>query len=373
MTAIAEIHMYKSILKYKPIFSSLALPYYITTKVHSYSQPQDTAHANVQARLFNSNPVKTAVDEVIENIRSMLGIGGAQPARRKRLRAADFASANTDRTIEPPRSDEMRQTEDDGLEGSPAPGYDDAEDWSSVWEGLSDDKAESASDSDNDIYAAYASRLAQSDDETTSQDSMAAPAGHVSITSYRVLNGHPPSPSPSRSASPEISSSKTNITKTSSSTPKSTTFLPSLMMGGYWSGSESGEDDDASQLETRKNRRGQQARRALWEKKFGRNANHLKKQAQDRNQGWDPRKGASDGNGLRGKRGRGRDGSSMRSNDRQGSERVVRSGANSDPIKMRERKSKPVEGPLHPSWVAAKKAKEAKVAVAFQGKKVVFD
>ena len=31
------------------------------------------------------------------------------------------------------------------------------------------------------------------------------------------------------------------------------------------------------------------------------------------------------------------------------------------------------EGPLHPSWEAARKAKEAKTNVTFQGKKVKFD
>jgi len=30
-------------------------------------------------------------------------------------------------------------------------------------------------------------------------------------------------------------------------------------------------------------------------------------------------------------------------------------------------------GPLHPSWEAAKKAKEAKQMASFQGKKVVFE
>ena len=37
------------------------------------------------------------------------------------------------------------------------------------------------------------------------------------------------------------------------------------------------------------------------------------------------------------------------------------------------RKPKPAaNAPLHPSWEAAKKAKEQKKAIQFQGKKVVF-
>ena len=304
----------------------------------------------------------------------MLGIKGVQPARRKRLRAADFVVTNGERTAGVQKLSETRQLKDGGVEGNRASGNDNVQNWSSVWEGLSNDGTNSAGDSEDDIYTVYAPRLAQSDEETASDDVVAISAEYVSKPSYEFLDDRSPSPSPSRSPTPEISSSsRTKITKTSSLTPKSTTFLPSLMMGGYWSGSESAEDDNVSQWETRKNRRGQQARRALWEKKFGRNASHLKKQANDRNQGWDPRKGASDGKDIRGKRGRGRGGSSMRSNDRRETEKIVRSGANSDPIKTRERKSKLVEGPLHPSWVAAKKAKEAKATVAFQGNKVVFD
>lgn len=50
------------------------------------------------------------------------------------------------------------------------------------------------------------------------------------------------------------------------------------------------------------------------------------------------------------------------------------SGANSDPVRPRtEKKPKATDGPLHPSWEAAKKAKEQKKSVVFEGKKTVFD
>ena len=48
-------------------------------------------------------------------------------------------------------------------------------------------------------------------------------------------------------------------------------------------------------------------------------------------------------------------------------------GANSDPVKLRKSKSKEISGSLHPSWEAAKKAKEQKTTAPFQGKKVVFE
>ncbi|KAG6896923.1 hypothetical protein C0992_005259 [Termitomyces sp. T32_za158] len=62
------------------------------------------------------------------------------------------------------------------------------------------------------------------------------------------------------------------------------TFLPSLSVGFT-----RGESDDSdlsesevkvADIDIKKNRRGQRARRAIWEKKFGKNANHKKKEAQ---------------------------------------------------------------------------------------------
>ena len=85
----------------------------------------------------------------------------------------------------------------------------------------------------------------------------------------------------------------------------STTFLPSLSMGGYFPGSES-EPEELEPMPGRKNRMGQTARRALWEKKYGAAANHVKKakkaEKANRDSGWDLRRGAT-GSGE--KRGRG--------------------------------------------------------------------
>ncbi|KAK0464608.1 BUD22-domain-containing protein [Desarmillaria tabescens] len=60
------------------------------------------------------------------------------------------------------------------------------------------------------------------------------------------------------------------------------TFLPSLSVG-FIKGNEdsdwSDSDAKAGDIEQKKNRRGQRARRAIWEKKYGKNANHKKKEA----------------------------------------------------------------------------------------------
>ncbi|TPR04721.1 Alcohol dehydrogenase GroES-like domain family protein [Aspergillus niger] len=146
------------------------------------------------------------------------------------------------------------------------------------------------------------------------------------------------------------SEAKAKGSKASSTPATSTTFLPSLTMGGYWSGSEDEAEDGeaANEPPRRKNRMGQQARRALWEKKYGSGANHVKQEknkrkAGGRDNGWDARRGATDGG------------------DRWG-----RGGG--PPAKKPEDNK-----PLHPSWEAARKAKEQKATAAFQGKKVTFD
>jgi hypothetical protein len=160
------------------------------------------------------------------------------------------------------------------------------------------------------------------------------------------------------------------------------------MMGGYYSGSDS--DDSGGGLHDsskdplhpmqRKNRRGQRARQEIAEKKYGKNANHLKKaaakEARNRDAGWDAKRGATEG------RGRGRD-----FGNRMGGRNSGRkpTGPNGDAVVGRRdfgagrgrvaTKAKENEGPLHPSWEAAKRRKEQSLGTtqAFSGKKVTFD
>jgi hypothetical protein len=127
-------------------------------------------------------------------------------------------------------------------------------------------------------------------------------------------------------------------------------------------------DEKKENKPERKNRRGQQARRQLWEKKYGAQANHIRKQeqAQSRDRGWDPRRGATEAqNGRR---------MHPRAPNRP-PPRVAREypdSRRSGGQQKTQRKSQD-DKPLHPSWEAAKKAKEQVSKVAFQGKKVVFD
>lgn len=140
-------------------------------------------------------------------------------------------------------------------------------------------------------------------------------------------------------------------------------------MGGYISGSESASDiDDAKP----KKRRGQRARQAIWEKKYGASAKHLQEQHQKggRDAGWDMRRGAVDGNpqghNTPWKKGAG--------NALAKKSRGSPAGRNKA---HRQPEPKPAkrddQGPLHPSWAAKKKAQDAQKGVAFSGQKIVFD
>ncbi|KAF8755072.1 ATP synthase alpha/beta family [Rhizoctonia solani] len=83
-----------------------------------------------------------------------------------------------------------------------------------------------------------------------------------------------------RDVSPSASSTSSNSppkkqTKTANKTESR--FLPSLASGFIRGNSDGSDIEDADVAPERKNRRGQRARKAIWEKKYGKNANHVKK------------------------------------------------------------------------------------------------
>jgi len=421
--SVAENHLCKTLLRSKAISAAPALPRNVQIVAESARRPENMASVNVQARLFKTGPVIIAMGEILENVRVALGLQDLKLGGKKRLRARDYNSMATQKNCatgitmdDIPVNEEQGGTalEDvshskerkpstaseahsatDGPENGAAQqakpfaeetGTDIARKDESPTESpeVADDSSSSADSkssadrhtdhSEIEDYDTYTKRLAPSTDDksTGSQmDEVHRPALLDANPSNREIIEE-------GSSSEELSPKKTSKNNVAT-TPRSTTFLPSLSMGGYCSGSEmdSDEENAANIIPPRKNRRGQQARRAIWEKKFGVKAKHLQKQPQGRDQGWDARRGASagDGRGMRG-RIRGHTGSG-RMNSTRGSAQIGRepavasSGANSEPLKVKAKQN--VERLLHPSWEAAKKAKEQKATAAFQGKKVVFD
>lgn len=226
-------------------------------------------------------------------------------------------------------------------------------------------------ESGDEDLSQFDSRLAPDSEADSESDEEDLAADDISDSISR-------SPSPSFSAEDSPPPKKAKGAKGSTAPVQSTTFLPSLMHGGYWSGSEEATDEeDAGAKPVRKNRMGQQARRALWEKKYGAGANHVKQEQiaakyGGRDNGWDTKRGAIEaargGRGGRGGKRGGFGGGSGRPQNRDGT-----AGPASGQRSGGKPKGPPKdEGPLHPSWEAKRKAKE-QTAATFAGKKVTFD
>lgn len=365
--------------------------------------PRDAAEANVTARLFKSNPVQNALPEILTDIRTLLGID--ETSTNKRPQKADKEVAKKDESTEEstnePESKQGELTSKSAKDGKSKAEYlndidmDDVSDDESMDLSYFDARLASASDgsdgSDSD----------DDDDEITTKSTLTAKKtayripDDISISSAEEASSiseysepEPESESESDSAPPTLTKSKPSKQEINIDKPKDTTFLPSLMMGGYWSGSDSEpeEDDEVAAAATgsgkpqRKNRMGQQARRALWEKKFGARAKHIQEEQQkkgsrnNKNSGWDARRGATDDNdkprwGADAAGRRQYTGSSSRNTDGGGG------GGDKDIRKenaIAANKKKAYDG-LHPSWEAARKAKQEKAQASFQGKKITFD
>ena len=152
--------------------------------------------------------------------------------------------------------------------------------------------------------------------------------------------------------------------------PNKSAFLPTLTAGGYWSGSDSEDDieDVDDDIAPRKNRRGQRARQQIWERKYGSKANHLRKMQEGRKTkyGQDFRRRATGGLFYN---------KSERKPLKDTAPKAYGSGGNSKnnrggDYEVRETQIR--EGPLHPSWEAARKSKQQMI-VPSEGKKIVFD
>ncbi|KEQ95178.1 hypothetical protein AUEXF2481DRAFT_239678 [Aureobasidium subglaciale EXF-2481] len=336
LAATSRNYLHKSLIKFKAVAESPDLPKAVLAPPPPIS---DISKANVIARLCNSNPVKEALPPLLKDIQKALGVEVKDVKEgKKRLRAKDIEKQKQEEQAktQPPKSSRHAAEPESGDISMGEPN-----DESDIEQRTKRKQIpESTGNGSDDEFAEFDDRLAgSSDSEDEAQTS------------------------PSRSPSPESDAPPVRATKAGTSA-----FVPSLTMGGYWSGSES-EAEDFEDGPPKKNRRGQRARQAIAEKKFGKSAKHLQNQEKanksDRNSGWDAKRGATDRTGPRGARGapRGRF-------ERPGQDRGVRGDA-AEPPKKKHRDD---QGPIHPSWEAAKKAKEAKkVTAVFEGKKISFD
>lgn len=277
-------------------------PEFLSTSVQRTAlehEPMDSmslADKNVFARLMNVDGIKKSLQDMIKTIKVVTGL------ESKHKETTD----NTESLADKPTGDrsEIKAQEDDA----------------SDMDGMEDSRVAGSDESE-----------AEDDDE---QDS-------------RLQDNKRPQPEDSDGdASEDEDFFETNLPKLAS---------------GYYSGGSDEEDDydyekDAKVLEVtteRKNRRGQRARRKIWEMKYGKNANHVKKEREERIAKAKKRQAEFEERQAKRQR---------RQQERESRQAHV-------PAPEPEKPKADPDKPLHPSWEARLKQKEAK----FQGKKVVFD
>ncbi|GAO17665.1 uncharacterized protein UV8b_07976 [Ustilaginoidea virens] len=382
---IARTHLYLSLLKFKAIATSPDLPEELKRGVSKPDLPQEeqVAFHNVTSGLYNRDLVKQAIHQAVQAMCVALNVPVPERSSRSRkdTRAAQEAGASSTKEVvaEGPESAQDEQSiEHDGkakpevLSGDAnEPGSDlgkpvnvddgqEVTEFDELGELLGSSSDEEEEDWSNPKFAQLRGR------ETVNLDdiSLSGSAEESGMESDEAPgDSHSSSPPPDKTQSKE----KGRKTGTKQAQPGHSTFLPSLM-GGYISGSESASDIEKAKP---KKRRGQRARQAIWEKKYGSSARHLqkadKKGGRDpgRDSGWDMRRGAVDGDGQGGRRRPWKDGIETALGAKSS-----RQGEGSASLKPSRRDD---EGTLHPSWEARKKAKESQKTVEFTGQKVVFE
>jgi hypothetical protein len=274
------------------------------------------AEGNVIGRLMNSAPVKQVMPRIMASVYQVLGLEHEKPHENGQ-RGEKAESKYSDRPLR--RSISV----DDVSVSDSARGDANIDD--------------SASEQSDVILEDFDDRLASSSDNES----------EPSDTDARERLGSPPEHKPKHRST------------------KVDTFLPTLSMGGYISGSDT-EEVESTSIKPRKNRRGQRARQQLAELRYGKNAKHL--QAQDveagRNDGWDPKRGAVNASGYT------KGGRNGKFEDRKPSLKVDEGGRSN----FKKATSRDDTGPLHPSWEAAKRRKEQPQALTqFTGKKITFE
>lgn len=375
----------------KSIASSTDLPDEIRAGVPKPELPDDEKAAlhNVTSGLYNRAPVKQSVDRAIEDVCKILNVpppGKGRPSRTRKQEGSELeehtvSTASKNEESAPPEegeSDAEDVTDFEGFESDvdePGPVIGDADSAAEEDEEKEfskyDDLLGSSSDEEGDnnfggdVYAQFRGRekVNLDDISVSGSDQDDEDEDNSESDEDEEQEGRSAAKAPSPSLSPEPKKSKEKKRSKAATGPTTnSTFLPSLM-GGYISGSESASDVD---IAPPKKRRGQRARQAIWEKKFGGKAKHLQKPSKQqggRDAGWDMRRGAVDG-------------------DDQGGRMPWKKGV-SNPFDKRTGDTKQAppppprkkdnEGTLHPSWEARKKAKDSQKTAAFAGQKVVFD
>lgn len=388
---VAEQHVRRTIAKVKSLKDHEALPVSVRDieKVDN-----DQAKLNVLARLYKVAAVKKEVDALIDDLKEIVGgadgVGRAEKAETARGAEKKEKKRKVQETEEEfDDVDMLDLSDEDGVAARllnariAAPSSGEESDGS-----LSDnERPPSIGDSsDADLEA-------RSDSEASSFDGFSASnSSDIAVSRIAPPSDHSDSDSDSGlSLPPTERKSKPKA----SAAPTSSTFLPGLSHATYFSGDESASDLDEK---PRKNRRGQRARQKIAEAKYGAKAKHIEKN--ERKKGWDAKRGAvdTDNGGRMNRKARREAEKGMKAKGGRG---PVMSGENAAPLgknrlgggdvgaaknnsgaasapSVKKGPKKDDTGSLHPSWEAAKKAKESKKLKIDLGgmktaKKITFD
>lgn len=380
--SLAERHLRKTVGKVKSLAGHEALKEWLegTTGEKggvARAQPTDAVWLNVTARLYKVSAVREVLDAVVEDLKEVLGVGGAAPAQKRKSSRDDEKpkkKAKVQKDSEEEDSDDAGSYDEeeafkafDARIAAPSSGEEDSddslseghrpssiEDSEEEWEGFSPEDPDSESDPEELDDVILTGKMEVRADDEYSGGSVSEEE-EESETEGSESEAEPPPPKAKAKA------------KVTYETPSNSAFLPALSNIGYMAGSDSEASDLDIDVAPKKNRRGQRARQKIWEQKYGEKAKHYEKE--DRNQGWDPKRGAVDDSRRGGKVGRGSRGG-MRGG--RGPERSGKNAMTLGPRKT-EHAKKDDSGPLHPSWQAAKEAKERKMVAKPAGKKTLFD
>ncbi|KNG50964.1 Bud-site selection protein [Stemphylium lycopersici] len=382
---LGDQHLRKTLARVKSLKDAEPLQEYIAG-IREGSK--DTNTLNVTARLFKVVQVKKVVDGVIEDLKNILGVAKRKHETDHEAKEpkAEVAKKSKKKETADKEDVDMKDASDEADDpymafsariAAPSSGEDDSE------ASVTDDErppsigdSESEHDPEDDLDAESESESLDEHEDVDEEE-----AGSVTGTHSRSIA--PPSDEDSEasgsgadsdtSGSAVIPTKKTK-TKATDEKPTSSAFLPALSHAAYFSGSESEASDLDADTAPRKNRRGQRARQKLAELKYGQKAKHIEKQ--QRSTTFDPKRGAVAGDDKRQRRGK-----PMGRGPQQ-------TGTNAEPLGDRNDKKdrkmglgakRDDKGELHPSWQAAKLAKESKKfkidlgGGQAAGKKVVFD
>ncbi|KAI1205508.1 Bud-site selection protein [Annulohypoxylon truncatum] len=440
----AHAHLCSSLLKIKGVAESPRLPSDLVKPVpkpDGLSEEEKAALHNVTSALCNRKQIRDVIEEAVMGTCMALRVlmpdkmkkGGKdkkvkKEGRKEKEEQADERDDDDVRAVGREENEKEDEEESESGEEEPEPVLlkrkrDAVPDEEQELSGDEENEGEheepfegfSGSDEEERVWSRYDAFVAGSSSDEHESDDDGADEGEVAADSktrlvrktttaddISISSADSLSEDEDEDEHPDVSDSESSATASPPPSKKSKTarpgpvsvggsaFLPSLM-GGYISGSESEASDIDVGPPARKNRRGQRARQAIWEKKYKEKAKHLQKQQdKGRDQGWDMRRGAvGDDEGsnkpwkkgirnpfenknvhperLRQMQGEGGDGGRSGGGNRRAEERR--------PVEDKPKPKVPPKrddtGPLHPSWAAAKKVKEQKVE--FQGRKVVFD